>query len=93
MLFRSVIQSATRSADGQWRVRGVAMDNGEIATVLVNGQRAKILSQHAGVADWEITLASANLQDIRALAIDRAGNEEKMPHVVPLQSPALRAAR
>ena len=37
-------------------VRGISHDNGEIATVTVNGRLAAITTQHAGVADWTITL-------------------------------------
>ena len=81
----TVIQSARRAADGRWQVRGLACDNGEIATVLVNGQRAKILAQHAGVADWEITLPTGNPTEIRAVATDRAGNAEAGGHLVAIR--------
>ena len=74
----TVITSARKQADGKLLVRGVTHDNGEVADVTVNGQRAKILTQHAGVADWEITLPSA--KELAAFARDRAGNAERNGH-------------
>ena len=67
--------------DGPKRiVHGVAHDNGEITKVTVNGQVAKITSQQAGIADWIITMdASADGRYV-AIAADRAGNVELMPH-------------
>ena len=62
-------------------MRGVSHDNGEIATVSVNGHPAKITSQHAGVADWIITLDAPADGRFLAQATDRAGNVELMPHV------------
>lgn len=60
-------------------VRGVTQDNGEVAGVEVNGAGAKILSSHAGVADWEIKLdAAAAPGAITAHSTDAAGNIEKM---------------
>jgi hypothetical protein len=69
------------SADGRIEVRGVSHDNGEIAGVTVNGQKAEIHSQQAGVADWSVTLAKPAAGKIEALATDRAGNREQMPHI------------
>jgi hypothetical protein len=65
---------------GELRVRGVAEDNGEITSVAVNGKPARIVSQQAGVADWEITLEAPEGVQLTATATDRAGNEELMPH-------------
>jgi len=63
-------------------VRGISHDNGEIATVSVNGRPATITAQHAGVADWTITLdAPADGRHI-AKATDLAGNAELVPHLV-----------
>ena len=76
------IQSARRAADGRWHIRGLTCDNGEIATVTVNGQRAKILTQHAGVADWEIILPTGHPAELRAEATDRAGNAERSGHLL-----------
>ena len=63
-------------------VRGVAHDNGEIATVTVNGHSAKITAQHAGVADWAITLDAPADGRYLAKATDRTGNAELTPHEV-----------
>ncbi len=69
--------------DGKQRIiRGVSHDNGEVASVTVNGQRAQITSQQAGVADWSITLAEPEGARWLAYAIDRAGNQEKLPHKI-----------
>jgi len=71
-------------ADGAKRiVRGVSHDNGEIATVSVNGQPAKMTTQHAGVADWIITLDAPADGRFIATATDRTGNVERTPHVLP----------
>ena len=58
----------------------IKRDNGEIATVSVNGRPATITTQHAGVADWIITLAAPADGRYLAQATDRAGNAERMPH-------------
>jgi hypothetical protein len=63
-------------------VRGIAHDNGEIATVSVNGHPATITAQHAGVADWIITLDAPSNGRYLAQATDLAGNAEQMPHEV-----------
>jgi hypothetical protein len=72
--------TSVRSEDGKVRVRGVAQDDGTIASVIVNGSEAKILAQHAGVADWELVVAPG---PISAHARDAAGNEEKWGQRVP----------
>lgn len=63
-------------------VRGVSHDNGEIATISVNGRPATITTQHAGVADWVITLEAPTDGGYLAKATDRAGNAEQTPHKV-----------
>jgi len=71
-------------ADGARRVvRGVSHDNGEVAAVTVNGRPATITSQHAGVADWVVTLDAPADGRYAAAATDRAGNSELTPHVFP----------
>jgi len=72
------------SFDGKRTVRGVSHDNGEIAEVVVNGGHATITAQHAGVADWTITIDGAASR-IVAQAKDRSGNTERVPHerIVP----------
>jgi len=78
----TVITSARKQADGKLLVRGVTQDNGEVTEVIVNGQRAKIVTQQAGVADWEVTLPAA--KELTASARDRAGNTEKASHHLKL---------
>ena len=61
-------------------VRGVSHDNSDIATVSINGHPAKITTQHAGVADWTLTLDTPADGHYIATATDRAGNVELTPH-------------
>lgn len=71
------------AADGAKRiVRGVSHDDGEIATVTVNGHSATIITQHAGVADWTLTLDVPADGRYLAKATDSAGNTELTPHEV-----------
>ncbi len=63
-------------------MRGVSHDNGEIATITVNGHPATIIAQHAGVADWTLTLDGPASGHYVAQATDRAGNAELTPHEV-----------
>jgi hypothetical protein len=74
----TVILSARKQADGKLLVRGVTQDNGDVTEVTVNGQRAQIVTQHAGVTDWEITVPAA--KEFVALARDAAGNVERNAH-------------
>lgn len=71
-----------RRAQGKIFVRGVAEDNGEIVSVTVNGVAAKINSQRAGIVDWEITVEAPRDGVLTVRANDKAGNVEKIPHVV-----------
>lgn len=77
------------SSEGARRlVRGVSHDNGDIATVTVNGHPTKITAEHAGVADWTLTLVVPADGRYLAKATDRAGNAELTPHEVrPLAEP------
>ena len=61
-------------------VSGVSQDDGEVATVTVNGKSAKITVQHAGVADWVVTFDGPTDGRYLAQATDRAGNSERIPH-------------
>ena len=76
----TVITSARKQADGKLLVRGVTQDNVHVAEIKVNGQRAKIVTQHAGVADWEITLPAA--KELTAFACDSSGNAERNGHKI-----------
>jgi hypothetical protein len=77
--------TSVRKENGTLLVRGVTHDNGEVASVTVNGKAAKIVAQHAGVADWEAALETKGAEEgINAAATDKAGNQEKMPaRVIP----------
>ncbi len=66
-------------------VYGVSHDNGEIVTVSVNGHPATITTQHAGVADWSITLDPSANGLYLAKATDLAGNVELMTREVSYQ--------
>ena len=67
--------------EGEKRVvSGVSHDNGEVASVNVNGTSAKITVQHAGVADWVVTFDAPTDGRYLAKATDRAGNSERIPH-------------
>ncbi len=74
----------TQKMKGHLLVHGVSQDNGDIASVTVNGHLAKITSSHAGVADWEISLALDKMSKKRlvAQAMDRARNAEQTGHTV-----------
>ena len=61
-------------------VQGVCHDNGEVAAVTVNGRPATITAQHAGVADWVVTLDAPADGRYVAKSTDRAGNAELTPH-------------
>ena len=63
-------------------VRGVSHDNGEIASVTVNGHSATILTLQAGIADWTLTLDAPADGRYLAKATDRAGNAELTPHEI-----------
>ena len=64
-------------------IRGLSHDNGEIASVTVNGHRAILHPGQAGLADWEITL-DPQISKISAQAMDRSGNSEKAIHSIRL---------
>ncbi|MDB6154378.1 MAG: hypothetical protein JWL90_2831 [Chthoniobacteraceae bacterium] len=70
--------TGTQTRDGKLIVTGVSYDNGEIASVLVNGQAATIVSINAGVADWQITIDATPA--VIAFAKDKAGNIEQNAH-------------
>jgi hypothetical protein len=57
-----------------------------------NGAPARVLAEHAGVADWEARIEPPFPDVISAGARDRAGNEEKTPHEVDWRS-YLRSSR
>ena len=71
-----------REVSGKFVVTGVTHDNGEIASVIVNGRPANITSVKAGVADWSISLDAVTAGKVVATAQDAAGNVEQTPHEV-----------
>lgn len=77
----TLITRVARTANGGIEVRGVSHDNGEIASVTVNGQKAEIHTQQAGVADWSVELRKSAGGTIEAFATDRVGNREQMPQI------------
>lgn len=75
----TIITSTVRRGD-KLTVTGITHDNGDIASVTVNGTAAKISSNRAGVADWTIELPASADDKITAFAADRAGNVEQTKH-------------
>ncbi len=80
----ATVITQVRRASGKLVVRGISHDNGEIASVTVNGQQAQIATQSAGVADWTLELSVPADGRLSALAVDRTGNQELTPHVLLL---------
>lgn len=79
----TVITSIVKVAEG-WKVLGIAVDNGEIREVLVNGHPAK--STRANFAEWEITLQELpSDKHVTAMSTDATGNVEKLKHVVAMK--------
>jgi hypothetical protein len=76
--------TSVRRAGAQVVVRGVSQDNGEVASVTVEGHPARIIGQSAGVADWEVTLDAPRTATLTARATDKAGNVEKTGHMLRL---------
>ncbi|MFO1045966.1 MAG: G8 domain-containing protein [Planctomycetaceae bacterium] len=78
----TVITSVQKSG-AAYIVRGTCEDNGEIKQVLVNGLPAKAV--RSNFAEWEVTLSSAQAGvTAKAMAIDAAGNSEKLPHTIAI---------
>lgn len=75
----TMITSARREGE-KLTVRGIATDNGDIASVSVNGKPAQITAQYSGIADWQITLDANSGDHLVAKSTDRAGNTERTPH-------------
>ena len=59
---------------GKWVVRGVTQDNGELASVSVNGQKVTPRATAPGLLDWEVTLTIPRDGKLHVTATDRAGN-------------------
>ncbi len=76
----ATIITSVRKEEDQFLVRGVTQDNGPIASINVNGRQAVVLSDAAGVVDWEITVPVPKNDVLVAHATDEAGNVEQMAH-------------
>ena len=72
----TIITSAIREGPNL-RVRGVTTDNGEVASVTVNGRPARRIESAPGVTDWEVLLPMPPDGRITARAVDRPGNQER----------------
>ena len=78
----TVITSVQKSG-ADYIVRGTCEDNGEIKQVVINGLPAKAVRPN--YAEWEVTLSSAQAGvTAKAMAIDAAGNSEKLPHTIAI---------
>jgi hypothetical protein len=75
----TIVISARREND-RLVVRGVSHDNGEIVSILVNDNEARIVSRAAGVCDWEAALDAPADGKIVAYAKDASGNVEQTAH-------------
>jgi hypothetical protein len=86
----TILQVTSDRQTGHVVVRGVAVDDGEIRAVRVNGRSARPLQPD--FSEWEVTLDTSltTALTLTALAEDAAGNLEKNSHHVvlgPLGSP------
>ncbi|WP_337173416.1 G8 domain-containing protein [Paludisphaera sp.] len=70
-------------------VRGSCADNGEVVRVVVNEIEARALRPN--FAEWEAEIPSVGVARVEAHAEDEAGNVEKTPHRLPLDSTGLAA--
>jgi hypothetical protein len=61
-------------------VTGLSQDNGEVASVAVNGTAASIVSASAGEVEWRVEIDVPADGLVAAGATDRAGNVEKTVH-------------
>jgi hypothetical protein len=80
----ATIITGAREAGEEVIVTGVSHDNGDIASVTVNGREARITSTSAGVVDWKIALDRTEAGKVIAFASDKAGNVERTPHEVAI---------
>ena len=82
----TIITSVRRSGD-KLIVRGISHDNGQIVSVTVNDQQAKIVASQAGVVDWKAEVA-VSAQMLVASSKDKAGNAEQTTHKIALKPTA-----
>ncbi len=79
--------TSVQKVKGKLLVKGVTHDNGDIASVTVNGRAVKMISSHAGVSDWETSVDARGTVKLAAKAVDRAGNAEGSGHVLEISRP------
>ena len=75
----SMIRSVKKSKGGLI-VTGVSEDNGDVKSVRVNGEGARIMSEAPGVVQWEARIALPADGLVTAAATDEAGNAETYVH-------------
>jgi hypothetical protein len=80
-LLPATVITSVRRDGSKLAVRGISHDNGEIVSIRVNGQSAKIVSNISGVVDWSIQLPVTANGQLTAVASDKAGNRELTGHV------------
>jgi len=81
----TIIRSIHRD-NGKLTITGVTTDNGDIASVTVNGHAAKLTPSAPGVVDWQIQLDAPADAKVIAKAVDVAGNQELVGHVLDLRN-------
>lgn len=74
----ATIITSVRRDGNHWLVRGLSSDNAGVASVNVNGTPARIVSNAAGVVDWEASLDAIGSHQVAAFATDPSGNVEKL---------------
>lgn len=76
----TLVTDAIEAADGTIRVSGVAVDNGTIDKVYING--AVAAEGNSGLVDWTFDVSINNKGEpaLSVFAVDEAGNTEQTPH-------------
>ena len=75
----TVIMKVRRDG-GRLIVSGVSHDNGEIASVSVNGAPAGVVAANMGVVDWQAEIDAPADGKLVSFAKDKAGNVEQTAH-------------
>ncbi|HEV7403901.1 MAG TPA: G8 domain-containing protein [Chthoniobacteraceae bacterium] len=83
--------TSVQRAGGKLTVSGVSQDNGDIASIKVNGVEARPTGSAAGVVDWTVTLDLPVTDSIVAEATDKAGNREATPAKLAWREPGASA--
>ena len=79
----TIITSVRRDGD-KLVIHGVSHDNGDIVSVSVNGDIAKVVAAKMGVVDWQAETAVPADGKLVAFAKDGAGNIEQTAHKTTL---------